>query len=203
MRITEFHNEGFYHIYNRGVDKQDIFLDIYDYQRMMDTLLIKNDSTTTIKHGFRKSEIKKIILQEPYVKIHAFCLMTNHFHLLVEQKKQGGVSDYLQRVGNSYTKYFNAKYKRTGHIFESTFKDRIIESEKYLCHLSRYIHSNPHKYCKLKNKFDYIKHYKWSSLRHYLGLEKIKIVDDSIIRKYFQNIDEYEQYIFDYLFGQH
>ena len=78
-----------------------------------------------------------------YVELVSFAFIPNHFHLIVHEKKENGISQYMQRILNAYTKYFNAKYKKTGHLFQGPFKAVHTESNEQLLHLSAYIHRNP------------------------------------------------------------
>ena len=122
MFYKGFANNEYYHIYNRGVDKRSIFLDDRERVRFMTRMSdYSQDRVTVVAH----------------------CLMDNHYHLLLQQNSDSGVSKFMQRLGNSYTKYFNRKNDRCGRLFESKYKSRHVYYEAYLVHLIRYIHMNP------------------------------------------------------------
>jgi REP element-mobilizing transposase RayT len=122
-RITEFYQDGIYHLYNRGVDGRQIFLDDQNYLFFSQRLLQYS------------SELSIIIL--------AYCLMPTHFHLLVQQNGDVAAGILCQRICNSYTKAFNNWAHRTGTLFESKFKSIDVDQEDYLLQVTRYIHANP------------------------------------------------------------
>lgn len=169
-----------YHLYNRGVEKRDIFLDGADYHRFL-----------TILDNFRHRDQEKNG-DEPLVSIVCYCLMPNHFHLIVQQKTDGGISKFIQRVSTGYTMYFNKRYERTGVLFQGKFKAKYIENDQYLLHLARYIHLNPLEMLtekKDKDSFVQLRNYEWSSFSAYSGLVNRSTVhlDKSIIMSQFKN----------------
>ncbi|HRZ29849.1 MAG TPA: transposase [Candidatus Paceibacterota bacterium] len=120
-----FCNREFYHIVLKGVDGKSLFLDNKDRYRMIHNMFVFNDSkdcVSTIRHC--KNLTKKIekYCRQNLVVIHAFCLMSNHIHLMLEQKKENGISRFMLKLGAGYASYFNAKYNRTGHLFQGRFK---------------------------------------------------------------------------------
>lgn len=135
----------FYHIYNRGVEKRKIFMDRWDYFRFLETLDFYRKSPIPMKlSDFRRGAIKlkKIDNQKELTRIYCYCLMPNHFHLLIQQLADGGVSEFLRKLADSYTKYFNTKHNRVGSLFQGKFKARFIENDEYLLQVSKYIHRN-------------------------------------------------------------
>lgn len=146
--------QSYYHVYARGINKQDIFLDKNDYGyfiKLFNRYLTKNKLTNT--NG----------LPYPYygdvLELTVFCLMPNHFHLLIYQHESESMSKFMRSLMTSYSRYFNKKYKRTGALFESRYKAARISNESYLQHISRYIHLNPR----------YWRRYQYSSLPYFLG----------------------------------
>jgi REP element-mobilizing transposase RayT len=154
--IRSYESNGYYHVYNRGVAKQPIFLDAADKRhflriisRHLDPANIdtKNDGST-----YRKFNDELELL--------CYCLMSNHFHLLFYMgDNTSALTTYMQSVLTAYTMYFNKKYKRVGTLFQGVFKASHISNDAYLAHISRYIHLNPRRY----------KTYTYSSLAYYLG----------------------------------
>ncbi len=144
-RKTSFANGEFYHVYNRGVDKRNIFIDRADVQRFFKGMLEFNTALpigSLYEHSFQqlggetaKSEKEKL------VNIIAYRLNPNHFHFILEQVVEGGVSEFMKRIGG-YTWYFNNKHKRSGALFQGVFKDIHIDSNEYLLHLSAYVNLN-------------------------------------------------------------
>ena len=147
-RAFSFSPDGYYHIYNRGVEKRTIFTDKNDYNRFVALLYLCNGEVPVVlgRLSFEEKSLNKIVSMnrgETLVDIGAWCLMPNHFHLLLHEKKEGGISAFMQKLQTAYTMYFNAKYKRTGALFEGRFRARVVNKEQYLEYLFAYIHLNP------------------------------------------------------------
>lgn len=206
VRKHAFINEGIYHIYCRGVDRRDIFMDDVDRARLLNSLLTFNDSLRII--NVRITKWPKRPSKVPYANIIFFCFMNNHLHLCVQQRIDDGVSKWLQRTLNSYTKYFNARHGRTGRLFESTFKSRSVETIEDLIHLSRYIHMNPISLVESGWKergikkaaicHTFLRFYPWSSFGHYIGRTHQWFIDDSLIRSFFDT-GAYAHFVDDYI----
>jgi putative transposase len=146
MRKTPLASEEYYHIYNRGVDKRKVFLNEKDYLKFLAGMVVFNDTELTghLTAKLNFADIRSLASQErkPLVEIVAFCLNPNHYHLILKQVEDNGIEKYLHRLGTSYTKYFNIKNKRTGSLFQGTFKSVHIESNKQLLHVSSYVNCN-------------------------------------------------------------
>lgn len=198
MRALSFHTGGFYHIYNRGVEKKDIFLIRNDYLRFLQGLYEFNDENLVRNFGRRsfldcERRSGQDEERKPIVSLLSFVLMPNHFHLLLQPRTETGVQDFMHRLGVSYSKYRNLRTGRTGRLFESTFKAKEITSDAYLHHIVRYHHLNPvslfqrnWKEVGMKNKeavSSFLNKYEWSSYHAYLGKEnKSFILDTNLIR---------------------
>lgn len=148
-----FPAETYYHIYNRGNRKEKIFLQATDYERFLTRL------------SSYKTELK--------IDLLAYCLMPNHFHLLLKQKNEHTLPKFMLRLCTSYAKYFNIRYETVGRLLQDRFKAKAIESERYLLYLSKYIHLNP---AELLPSPSPLGAYKWSSYPDYL--ENISRVSD-------------------------
>lgn len=176
IRKTPLVNDHYYHIFNRGVNKQQIFTNRYDYKRMMDTIRyykyqnrhLKFSSFLNLGSSLRSEVWKMMEKSKSYIDIIAFCLMPNHFHLLIKQNLDSGVSKFLSEIQNSYTRYFNLRHDRTGHLFQGQFKSVLIQSDEQLQHVSRYIHLNPYSSAIIKSLND-LEKYEWSSIDEYLS----------------------------------
>jgi len=153
IRFVPFVTGEYYHLYNRGVAKQSIFTRDSHYLRLERTLNFYihahhkiGFSTYLRKNPQTQQEyLKSLITEHDYlVEIVAYCFMPNHYHLLVKQLKDNGISRYMSQVGNSYTRYFNTTLFRVGSVFQGQFKSTLIESNNQLIHTSRYIHLNPY-----------------------------------------------------------
>lgn len=166
----------FYHIYGRGVDKRPIFKTDRDRIRFIHTLYILNNFLE-IPHRFdliTLSPRELLTPIEPYVDIVAGCLMHNHYHLMLTQRKKDGISKFFQKVGTSYTMYFNKLHERSGRLFESTFRSKHVDRNEYAVYLTQYIHLNPMDLFQVKpgtsnNLFRKIEEYPWSTLPDYVG----------------------------------
>ncbi len=204
MRKTEFANEEHYHIFNRGVDKRNVFLDVKDYQRFLLSMKLLNDEEDGLmirwrdykqsnlgakvddflKLGFRKSD--------PLIEIVAYCLNPNHYHFILKQVKEKGVEKFMHKVGISHSKYFNKKNKRSGSLFQGKFKAAHIDSNEYLLYLSAYVNENNfiHGYNKRGG-------WPYSSLPDYLGERNSKLINKDIILDQFDSIDQYKEFLKD------
>jgi len=186
MQRPTFIKNKIYHIYNRGVEKRNVFLDNQDYARFVHDLFEFNDEAPAWNLG-RSLEINSMIevgLQslskdkEPrklLVDIFIFTLMPNHFHLLLRQKKENGISRFMQKIGTGYTNYFNKKYERVGSLFQGKFKAVSIDEDAHFVHLPYYLHSNPLKLAgpatqnSNSDSWTFLEKYKWSSFPDYIG----------------------------------
>ncbi|MDO8638894.1 MAG: transposase [Candidatus Daviesbacteria bacterium] len=183
MGNPPFVTDGYYHIYNRGVEKRDIFIDRRDYLRFLETLNYYRKSPLPVKlSDFRRGNlgIKKIEVQEEIVRIFCYSLMPNHFHLLIQQLADDGISKFMRKLSDSYTRYFNTKDERVGPLFQGTFKAKLIETDEYLLQLSKYIHRNSFPLPMWESKT-----YPYSSYKYYLSGEKHPFCDTKFILSYF------------------
>lgn len=202
-RKIVFANNYFYHVFNRGVDKREVFTNKKEYLRAIMTLNYYQYSLHKIKLSRFLSLPEKEQLeylsdyktQEKLVDIIAYCLMPNHFHFLLRQIKEKGISKFLADFANSYTKYFNTKHDRTGHLFQGQFKAVFIESDEQLLHLSRYIHLNPSTSSIVK--IGNLKNYPWSSLPEYLKSSSNLICNTEPVLGFFKKAKMYEEFVFD------
>lgn len=150
--------------------------------------LVKN-----VQHLELNIEELRTALSDRNVELVCFCLMPNHYHLILKEIKEGGISNFGQRLGNSYTKYFNTKYSRTGHLFGGIFQAVHITKDTYLKYLSSYIHNNPRE-LNLRQESDY--EYEWSSFTDYLKLNRWgKFLKPEIIIDQFKNKDVYFSFV--------
>lgn len=145
--LKQYIEDGVYHVYNRGVEKRDIFLDDHDYKYflwLLKELLSERQcpaGTDPAKGPSLQRGDKPDFSHE--IELLAYCLMPNHFHLLIRQKKIDSMSRFMRSLGTNYSMYFNRKYERVGALFQGRYKAVLAEDDNYLLHLSRYIHLNP------------------------------------------------------------
>lgn len=197
IRKTSFFENGFYHVYNRGVEKREIFLDDKDYQSFLGILKvylepeIKRDKT--ILQGRALERIKKHSLASE-ISLVAYCLMPNHFHLMLQQRTASAITNLMRRVMTAYSMYFNRRYERVGSLFQGRFKAKEVTNDEYLLHLTRYIHRNPVE-AKIV-KIQALSKFKWSSYPNYLGLVENGWVRPKAILDYFSSVDKERLYRF-------
>jgi len=190
MRKTPLKNKEYYHIYNRGVDKREIFSDGFDYVRFLRSIEEFNrpDSIGSIyEQSFHKKDSLGHSVSK-LVKIVAYCLNPNHYHLILQQKQDDGIEKFMHKVGMGYSKYFNHKYRRSGALFQGVFQSINIDSNEYLLYLSAYVN---------KNKFihGYKDNFNFSSLDEYLDKSRYKFCSKDVILKQFKNKNEYKKYL--------
>ncbi|MCF7815735.1 MAG: transposase [Candidatus Pacebacteria bacterium] len=142
-RETEFAPEEFYHIYNRGNSRQEIFLDTADYKRFQDLLYLANAVEPISVRNARRNGVYEVERGEQLVAIGAYCLMPNHFHILLTPLTDNAVTTFMLKVATGYAMYFNKRYTRTGSLFEGKFKSKHVIGDEYMKYLFSYIHLNP------------------------------------------------------------
>ena len=191
---TIFANDEFYHVFNRGVEKRTTFINRRDYNRLIETINYYRTKNPPARFSYKDRPVivKNTTSNSPLVEIVCFCLMPNHFHILLKQIANGGITMFLSKLTNSYTKYFNIKYKRVGPLFQGSFKAVRIEDDEQLIHVSRYIHLNP--------LIDYLvsdlKIYPYSTYPEFLGL-KNGFCKKDIILDNFKTPSDYEKFVLD------
>lgn len=177
MRKETFEEGCYYHLYNRGVDHRTVFLDDRDRTRFVNVLYVLNNYLDVpLRFDILTLEPREHLSPiPPYVEIVAACLMPNHYHLMLTPKKKNGVSAFMHKIGTSYTKYFNAKYERTGALFEGSFRAKLVDRHEYATYLTQYIHLNPRVLIQAKlgsrkeEALKELENYPWSTLPDYLG----------------------------------
>lgn len=189
-----------YHIVNRGVDKRPIFNEWRDFQRFLETSAYYQREEQSPRFSYLTPEELKKILDIPpkqkIVEIICYCLIPNHFHFLLKQNKNNGISKFLSLVSNSYIRYFNTKYKRRGTLLEGNFRSVLIEDENQLLHVSRYIHLNPVSSFITKD----LKNYRWSSYHSFID-PKIKSIincQTNLILEHFSSMKKYQKFVIDH-----
>ncbi len=184
-----------YHALNRGVEKRTIFVDTQDYARFVHDLYEFNDATpagqTHTARTFSPSSMADIRClplkreRKKLVDVHGWCIMRDHYHLLLSEKVEGGMSLFLRKLNVGYAKYFNEKYARSGYVFAGRTKKVLIERDQQFNYILHYIHLNPLDYFKgsenwrirakgkyiksSKDALTYLRSYRWSSYLDYIG----------------------------------
>ncbi len=224
--LRRFAPHKIFHIFNRGVEKRDVFLSDGDRWRFLQGLYLFNDESVSANLLFRLEQEKgKMhfgilrgylaeagIERKPLVRIMADCLKPNHFHLLLEELQEGGISRFMQKLGTGYTKYFNTKYERVGSLFQGTFKAVEVRRDTQFCYLLAYINViNPGQELEPELKsaaqdpeeiLRFVESYPWSTHPEYLGKRDSIIVDKGIAGKLFSTSAKYKAFIADIIRGK-
>ena len=190
----------YYHVYNRGNSKQKIFHNEEDYLRFTSLLYACNQKGYLKVGNLNKGQtLYDVEIGTPIVSIGAYCLMPNHFHILITQTNNDDISNFMQKLSTAYSMYYNKKYKRTGTLFEGKFKSRHIDQDRYFKYLFSYIHLNPLKLIQkdwkeigIKNKkesIEYLNNYEYSSYLDFIGGKRIQniILNKESFPEYFPN----------------
>ncbi len=195
-RKFKFSVDEYYHVYNRGVDKRIIFLNKGDKLRFQALLYLCNSDkivhVSELSDQYSGDQVYQVDRGSPLVDIGAYCLMNNHFHLLLRERIEGGISLFMQKLATAYTMYFNILYDRTGSLFQGTFKAVHVQNDVHLKYLFAYIHLNIRDMFPRGGLGALIK-YEFSSLPDYLDTDAgvaSRIISRSRFPKYFRNSRE-------------
>lgn len=210
MNRISFAPGEFYHTYNRGTEKRKIFLNKNDYRRFLLLLYHCNDNKNVVLRLENKN-FDSDSQKEKIVDICAYCLMLNHFHLLLHEKIEGGISRFMQKLSIGYTMYFNKRHERNGVLFQGKFKSSHADEDEYLKCLLSYIHLNPVKLIDPRWKEngisdhnrarEYLRDYPYSSYPDYLGVDRREgvIITKEAMPNYFSSVADYERTVNDWL----
>ena len=182
--VKIFVENGLYHVYNRGVEKRKIFEEDQDYKVFLHYLKrYLTDEDDEVRPRWKKDLSLNI-------QLLAYCLMPNHFHLLLKQLSKEYLTIFMRCVANAYTRYFNEKYKRIGPLLQGKYKAVLVDKDPYLLHLTRYIHSNPigHKENITRSDLVMLNRYPYSSYNAYLGKWTTSWLHPEIALGFFNNI---------------
>jgi len=174
-RKTPFLPNNYYHVYNRGANRADIFLNDKDY-----TFLLKQ-----VKDHIKEFDITVI----------AYCLMANHYHFILRQNGEAKISGFIQAVFHVYSSAFNALHKHSGTLFEGPFRAIFVDKNEYLLHLCRYIHRNP------LEAGIVVKPEQWhySNYAEFIGKRKGTLVDREFVQQNFGTPEAYEDFVMNYV----
>ena len=199
-----------YHLLNRGVDKRPIFMNDDDHVRFVHDMYEFNDKTPA-NNTLRILQMNDFVsrsLREPIVEIHGWCLMGNHYHLLLSEIVEGGITLFIRKLNIGYAKFFNEKYKRSGALFQGRTKKIHIASDAHFLHILHYIHLNPLDFLKgsedwrdleirdAHEAMKYLDEYRWSSYLDYCGQKNFpslltKNLFGSVFKNYKKDIAAY------------
>lgn len=215
-RKISFSVGEYYHIYNRGTEKRAIFMDGHDYRRFVALLYVCNsikpvDMNTHFQEGRAFLELFGLERGETLVDIIVYCLMPNHFHILIREKTEGGITKFMGKLSTAYSMYFNSKNARTGALFEGRFKAKHANTDEYLKYLFAYIHLNPVKIIDPKWKENgihdrvtaqnFLNDYEYSSYPDWQGEDRMesKILSRDASPEYFETAKEFDDFVNEWL----
>jgi len=221
MKRPVFATGEVYHVFNRGVEKRNIFLNQKDYFRFIHDLYEFNDINPAFNLGFHfdnygrlkqvkltKSDFASLVgggkRRKPLVEILCFCLMPNHYHLLLRQLVNGGITQFMRKLGTGFTNYFNKKNERSGVLFQGKFKAVLVENDAQFLHLPYYIHCNPldliepdwrERGIKDPQKaMEFFESYRWSSFPDYIGKKNFpSVISRDFISEIVGSPEEYKE----------
>lgn len=201
LRKLVFYDEYYYHVFNRGLDRRKLFEDKREFKRAMSLLEYYqyneipiryskfNDKTAEIQYQYKE----RMVASGKKIEVVAYCLMPNHFHLVLKQKREHGIVNFVSDFMNAYTKYYNTKHERVGRLLQGAFKAVFIESDEHLLHETRYAHINPVvASIILPSQLD---KYEWSSFRAYKNQQSDSLVEQATIDSIIALVPDYEQFV--------
>lgn len=210
-RSVVFAENEYYHVYNRGVEKRQLFIDEKDHERMVKLLYTANSTTPVHLSNYQGVSLLEIPRGETIVDIGAWCLMPNHFHILVKEKKDAGISLFMRKLLTGYSMYFNTKYERKGTLFERPFKVKHLDDDRYLKYQYAYIHLNPigiidsgWKEKKIADKaraLAFLNSYQFSSYKDYQNVKRDEnaILNKEAFPEYFENETDFDAMIHEWI----
>lgn len=209
-RKLSFSIEEYYHLYSRGVDKRIIFLDDRDRQRFIRLMFLCNGEKPVVYRDTQHLQLSEIEVGEKIVAIGAYCLMPNHFHILVKEITEGGITKFMSKLMTAYSTYFNKKNSRTGSLFSSEFKAQHLDNDNYIKYIFSYIHMNPLKLTepswreKRVNKqrmVSYLSKYFYSTYPDYKGVarESSVVLTKDVFPQYFPKKGDFDDHISDWI----
>jgi putative transposase len=199
MRRKEKFVQGeIFHVFNKSIANFEILSDLRNAQRFIEVLDYYNNIKTKLSFSrfviiHKKYEYENILfLKElPLLKFIAYCIMPDHYHLLVKIIKKNTFSNYVSKIENSFTRYFNLRFARKGPLWQSEFRAIRIKTDEQLLHVSRYIHLNPTTSNLVQNPEDWV----FSSYRDYIADEKI--LKDTVIEISIKSKSYYQKFVED------
>ena len=205
--LKEFVPDSYYHLYNRGVEKRTIFLDDQDHAVFLSylkTYLLPKDETALravltnpSSSPKEKDQTLKLLRLNNFansITLPAYCLMPNHFHLLIKQTEATTIDHFMRSFCTRYTLYFNRKYRRVGPLFQGVYKAVRVTTDEQFLHLTRYIHRNP---LALPSQGLSLRSYSYSSYPQYLGLNHTTWVHPENVLAYFPKSQQhgYQEFV--------
>lgn len=219
-RIKTYAENSYYHVYNRGVEKRNIFLEDMDYAVLLSylkTYLMPKDSIALQSvllnpdTGWKeKDEAKRLLRMNNFhesVELICYCLMKNHYHMLIRQSEATAIDIFMNSLWTRYAMYFNKKYKRVGPLFQGVYNAVLVETDEQLMHLTRYIHRNPIAKRQFRNpasKGEALRSYFYSSYQDYIGQRHTAWIHPGIILSHWNThqFGSYEDFVLEASFEE-
>lgn len=192
--IKQLTEDGIYHVYNRGVERRKVFLDVEDYRTFINRLeqLLSDPKKLTIQQTRGRRGGDRLQSYHGQIELLAYCLMPNHFHMLVHQIQQDALPKFMSSLMTSYSMYFNRKYDRVGSLFQGRYKGSLINEDAYYMHITRYIHLNP---IDISKPYD---SYPYSSYANYVADSGPEWLNHHLVLGMFDDPSSYKQFVASY-----
>lgn len=191
-----------YHVFNRSIGKEQIFTYKRDLERIMELIdyyrypqILRYSQFKLLSANARKEYLSNMQRKVPLVEIYCFTLMPNHYHLLLKQIQEKGITYFIANLQNSFAKYFNLKRNRNGGVFQSPFKAKRIETDEEMWHISRYIHLNP--VTSFLIPYEKLSSYPWTSFPLYINAVNNSFVNTEEVLGQFQKKESYLSFVAD------
>lgn len=201
-RKTPIVIDQIYHVFNRSVARQPVFLSNKDYQRALNIFFYYSYNNPPLRYSHynrlpidQKNQLLENLKNkgEKQIMMLAFCFMPNHIHFLIKEIKNNGISTFMRYLQNSYAKYFNIRTDRSGTLFQPMFKAVRIESDEQFIHVARYIHLNPLTAFIIKD-IDDLAYYNWSSFPIYLSKDKSEVINKELLLSHFSSLNKFVEF---------
>ena len=163
--VKTYQENSYYHVYNRGVEKRDVFCDEQDYRVFLSYLQTYLSDPKKLPEQYPSHILSNF---NNNIELLCYCLMPNHFHFLIHQHYSTVITDFMRSLFSRYSVYFNKKYDRVGSLFQGKYKAVLIKSEEQLVYITHYLHNNPRELFTSRSDLEVLK-YRYSSIGNYLG----------------------------------
>lgn len=191
-----------YHVFNRSVGHEEILVPVRELTRALDLIdyyrfpqKIRYSQFKVLPRQVKEAYLLNLKKESPLVRIYSFSLMPNHYHLLIKQRQNRGISKFISNFQNSFAKYFNIKNNRHGALFVNPFKAKRVETDEEFSHISRYIHLNP--VSSFLIEIEELPTYPWTSLSWYKDENKNRFVDTNMLMEMFGSVEKYLKFVAD------
>lgn len=191
-----------YHVFNRSVGKTNIFSSKYHLRKVIEIIKfyqfpqkLRLSKFKALSKSLKNDYLLALKNETPLIRVSAFAFMPNHYHLLVKQICNNGITRFISNFQNSFAKFFNLKYNRHGSLFQNPFRAKRVETEEEFIHISRYIHLNPTTAYLIQ--FKDLATYPWTSFSLYVDKAQNELINTEVLQGMFRLKESYVQFVSD------